>query len=224
MLVQESWHLKGLFFPCQNPRQRESWKYDNSPELFLRAATKHANTPWMELLKRITALVLLACPFQFGRWGQGPAEATLQCLLAECGCWENTVILIKQKCPSHFKSSCYFQGWQAKPPREACICEQTSHLCVSSHQTGKGISSVRQEGPRSVGLSQMGGQEGKCEVIVQEVLSCERAKYNIFQTEDSVWDSLWSRWSRVSRNEIAQWVSKCVLKTPPGCPPGDFEI
>lgn len=101
------------------------------------------------------------------------------------------VILIKQatcvqKCPSHFKSSCYFQGWQAKPPREACICEQTSHLCKSSHRTGKGISSVRQEGPKSVGPSQMGGQKGKCEVIVWKVLSCELAKYNISQTEDLV--------------------------------------
>lgn len=143
------------------------------------AVNKHANVLPKELLKRIMAVVLLPCPFQFGRWGQGPGEATLQLWtpgnpgLFRCG------MLAGLRIARHFKSHCYCQSWKVESPRETFflaspafftnpLTRQERKVSSPSRCEASGLSS-------STGQSQMRGQEGKRRAIVRKELAFQRA-------------------------------------------------
>lgn len=81
-------HLKVPLIPLPKPEKRwnDRNQYRRSGQSFTQAANKHVNVLPKQLLERIMAVVLLPCPFQFGRGGQGPVGATLQC----SGSWDWT--------------------------------------------------------------------------------------------------------------------------------------
>lgn len=123
-------------------------------------------------------VVLLPCPFQFGRWGQGLVEAMLQCVGAETGCqetgswlfWCGRLAVLRIVC-SHFESD-----WQASTSDKQVFLNQPTIFANSlTRQVWKVTSPSWQEGTSSLEPSQMGGQEGKCGLIARKELSCERA-------------------------------------------------
>lgn len=62
-------HLKVSLLPMPKSEKRQSDRnqYRHLGQFFTLAANKHANVLPKKLLKRIMAVFLLPCPFQFGR-------------------------------------------------------------------------------------------------------------------------------------------------------------
>lgn len=114
----------------------------------------------------------LPCPFQFGRWGQGPVEAVLQGSGAGTGCQETSAVL---RIVSNLKGCSYPQGWQVCS-LEKCVSPTSQAIFANplSRQGRKVSSPFCQEGSRPssfMGLS----QEGEYIPFVRKELSFQRA-------------------------------------------------